>query len=363
MPSSTSSSDAAVLPAVAARAAAPGADHYARQTAADRPGVAQPVPTRPVPTQPWGRIILGALLLLVLLVGAWEAYWRNFGARPGYRNTYGLWAIQRRRIDAGEGDATVLVGASRIYYDLELPVWERLDGKRPIQLAFEGTSPLDLSRGSGGGPEVHRPRADRRGARSVLQRLRVSRRCGALHAQGIAVAVHRPVAVDAPDRAVPGVRRSGLRAGDGARAPALARATGQARVPWSCASSATTTPTATRYLWDKVADDPEYRALCAAHLARRLPALAGRSDSGGSVEDRAGADRARRARGGQTACARRPGAVRAHAEQRRIPASSRTPISRASAPGTRCSPRPGRPGSTSRTTPSCRATTCPSGRI
>jgi hypothetical protein len=131
-----------VLPAVAARAAAAGVDHYARQTAADRPGVAQPVPTRPVPTQPWGPVILGALLLLVLLVGAWEAYWRNFGARPGYRNTYGLWAIQRRRIDAGEGNATVLVGASRIYYDLELPVWERLDGKRPIQLAFEGTSPL-----------------------------------------------------------------------------------------------------------------------------------------------------------------------------------------------------------------------------
>ena len=117
-------------------------DRYARQTAADRPGVAQPVPVRPVPEQPWGRIILGALALLALLVAGWEGYWRNFGAEPGYRNTYGLWAIQRRRIDAGEGNATVLVGASRIYYDIQLPVWERLDGRRPIQLAFEGTTPL-----------------------------------------------------------------------------------------------------------------------------------------------------------------------------------------------------------------------------
>ncbi|HEV2286735.1 MAG TPA: hypothetical protein VGR80_11885, partial [Steroidobacteraceae bacterium] len=141
MPSSTSSSEARA-PGAAARATVDPADRYARQSAADRPGVAQPVPTRPVPAQAWGRIILWAVVLAVLLVGGWEAYWRSFGARPGYRNTYGLWAIQRRRIDAGEGDATVLVGASRVYYDIELPVWERLDGRRPIQLAFEGTSPL-----------------------------------------------------------------------------------------------------------------------------------------------------------------------------------------------------------------------------
>jgi hypothetical protein len=128
--------------APAARATVDPRDRYARQTAADRPGVAQPVPTRPVPAQPWGRILLIMLALLTLLVAGWEGYWRSFGARPGYKNTYGLWAIQRRRIDSGDRNATVLVGASRIYYDVELPVWERLDGRRPIQLAFEGTSPL-----------------------------------------------------------------------------------------------------------------------------------------------------------------------------------------------------------------------------
>jgi len=117
-------------------------DRYARQTAADRPGVAQPVPLRPVPAQPWGRILIGAVLLLALLLAGWEEYWRAYGVRPSIANTYGLWAIQRRRIDAGEGDATVLLGASRLYFDIQLPVWERLDGRRPIQLSFEGTSPL-----------------------------------------------------------------------------------------------------------------------------------------------------------------------------------------------------------------------------
>ena len=147
MPSSISSSD--ITPAAGggrfrddAPGLARGADRYARQTAADRPGVAQPVPVRPVPEQPWGRILLGVVVILALLVGGWEWYWRGFGVRPSISNTLGLWAIQRRRIDAGEGDATVLAGGSRLYFDIQLPVWERLDGRRPIQLSFEGTSPL-----------------------------------------------------------------------------------------------------------------------------------------------------------------------------------------------------------------------------
>jgi hypothetical protein len=117
-------------------------DRYARQTAADRPGVAQPVPLRPIPQQPWGRILAGMLVLLGLLIGGWEWYWRAYGVKPGITNSDGLWAIQRRRIDAGEGNATVLVGDSRLFFDTRLPVWERLDGRRPIQLCFEGTSGL-----------------------------------------------------------------------------------------------------------------------------------------------------------------------------------------------------------------------------
>jgi hypothetical protein len=148
MPSSISSSDLAQPGSVRhePRGAAGGGlalgDRYARQTAADRPGVAQPVPVRPVPEQPWGKILLGAVALLALAVGGWEWHWRDYGVRPSISNTFGLWAIQRRRIDAGEGDATVLIGASRMYFDMQLPVWQRLEGRRPIQLSFEGTSPL-----------------------------------------------------------------------------------------------------------------------------------------------------------------------------------------------------------------------------
>jgi hypothetical protein len=113
-----------------------------RLTASDRPGVAQPVPERDIPSRPWGPILLGAVLMASMLLLAWELHWRAYGASPSYRNSDGLWTQQRRRIDHGEGGATVLLGSSRTLSDVQLPVWERLSGERPIQLALEGTSPL-----------------------------------------------------------------------------------------------------------------------------------------------------------------------------------------------------------------------------
>ena len=117
---------------------------FVRLTASDRPGVAQPVPERDVPAQPWGRIFIVAILGTALLLAGWEAYWRQWDATPGYRNSAGAWAEQRARINAGEGDATVLVGTSRVLFDVQLPVWEQVTGKRPIQLGLEGTSPLPV---------------------------------------------------------------------------------------------------------------------------------------------------------------------------------------------------------------------------
>ena len=115
-----------------------------RRTASDRPGEAQPVPERDIPAQPWGPILLGGLALMLALLAGWEWYWRDFGATPGYRNDESQWSAQRRRINLGEGGGMVLVGSSRVLFDVQLPVWERLTGERPIQLALEGTSPVPV---------------------------------------------------------------------------------------------------------------------------------------------------------------------------------------------------------------------------
>jgi hypothetical protein len=150
MPSSIFSSDApaagaaviaADVVATPERFERPG---FVRLTASDRPGVAQPVPVRDIPPQPWQRIFIVALVLAALMLAGWEAYWRAYGALPTYRNSDGEWAMQRRRIDAGEGDKTVLIGSSRVLFDVQLPVWERIAGERPIQLAMEGTSSVPV---------------------------------------------------------------------------------------------------------------------------------------------------------------------------------------------------------------------------
>jgi len=115
-----------------------------RLTASDRPGVAQPVPERDVPAQPWRRVFVVAIALFAVLMAGWEWYWRDFGVTPSYRNSDGQWAQQRRRIDEGEGGKTVLIGASRMLFDIQLPTWESVSGERPIQLAMEGTSPVPV---------------------------------------------------------------------------------------------------------------------------------------------------------------------------------------------------------------------------
>jgi hypothetical protein len=85
---------------------------FVRLTASDRPGVAQPVPERDIPLRPWRSILLGALAMATLLVAGWEMYWRMYGVTPGYRNSDGAWAQQRRiheEVIAGGEEAILLL--------------------------------------------------------------------------------------------------------------------------------------------------------------------------------------------------------------------------------------------------------------
>lgn len=95
---------------------------------------------RETPARPWARIALAALVIAALLLGGWEAFWRSWDYQPGdYKNSESRWAQERRR---AVGEATVLIGSSRMLFNVDLGVWERASGGvRPIQLGLEGTSP------------------------------------------------------------------------------------------------------------------------------------------------------------------------------------------------------------------------------
>ena len=115
-----------------------------RLTAADRPGVAQPVPERDIPEQPWRTISLVTLALLVLLTAAWEWRMRALELVPGdLGGSYDSWADRRRLVDK-QNIPVALIGDSRILYDTDLDRVAQLTGIRPLQLGIAGGSGLPI---------------------------------------------------------------------------------------------------------------------------------------------------------------------------------------------------------------------------
>jgi hypothetical protein len=115
-----------------------------RLTAADRPGIAQPVPEREIPDQPWRDIALIVMVLVILLTSLWEWRMRTLELIPGDLGaSYDRWAELRRQVD--ERDVPVaIIGDSRILFDSDLDRATQLTSVRPLQLAIAGGSGLPI---------------------------------------------------------------------------------------------------------------------------------------------------------------------------------------------------------------------------
>jgi hypothetical protein len=48
--------------------------------------------------------------------------------------------VERRKVDSGPRDSIVIIGDSRILLDTDLATWQRLTGRRPVQLALLGAN-------------------------------------------------------------------------------------------------------------------------------------------------------------------------------------------------------------------------------
>src|ERR1700736_5527054 len=94
---------------------------------------------RLVPGQRWGTVLALVVIIEIACVASWESFWRaHYFVPDDYEDTPAVWQIQRER---ATGRATVLIGSSRMWQDVDLPAGERVAGTRPIQLAIAGKNP------------------------------------------------------------------------------------------------------------------------------------------------------------------------------------------------------------------------------
>jgi hypothetical protein len=134
MPSSISNSDVAVIES----------PHSAVSVLEQPRVVTIPPPSgfaRPVPVLPWLWVLVVAASVTLVLMVAWELEMRHLGLRAGdLDDGRADWAVERRKVDAGPRDSVVIIGDSRILLDTNLATWQRLTGRRPIQLGLLGAN-------------------------------------------------------------------------------------------------------------------------------------------------------------------------------------------------------------------------------
>lgn len=88
-------------------------------------------------------LIISIFLGIISLI-AWEVYWRTEGFYPTLDDNEALWSVQRNRVENLSDNDVVLNGSSRVLFNIQLNEWEEVTGRRPVQLAIPGSSPLPV---------------------------------------------------------------------------------------------------------------------------------------------------------------------------------------------------------------------------
>lgn len=96
---------------------------------------------RPVPNVPWRGMLAAVALLSTAATVAWEIHARRAGYTPTLNDTADLWSEMRGSV---RPDSIVLLGTSRMLFDMDLDELERGLGQRPKQLALVGSSPFPI---------------------------------------------------------------------------------------------------------------------------------------------------------------------------------------------------------------------------
>jgi hypothetical protein len=85
-----------------------------------------------------------ALALPALLAAGTEAVLRARGYAPEPMEEGRLWALAREAVRPHDPGEVVVLGSSRIQCGLQLDAWSEVTGRKPVQLAIYGSSPVPV---------------------------------------------------------------------------------------------------------------------------------------------------------------------------------------------------------------------------
>jgi hypothetical protein len=83
-----------------------------------------------------------AIILSLLVIASWEIHLRHQGNAISYDDNEALWAHNRGMVYEPADKSTVLLGSSRIKFDLDIPTWQNITRNHAIQLANVGSDPV-----------------------------------------------------------------------------------------------------------------------------------------------------------------------------------------------------------------------------
>lgn len=104
----------------------------------------RPMAERAPPAVGWVRVMLITLLVIIVGVGAWEATMRAaWLTTADIGDGDSAWARERRKVGAIPNQA-VIVGSSRLLFNIDMQLWRKATGIAPLQLSMRGTTPRPM---------------------------------------------------------------------------------------------------------------------------------------------------------------------------------------------------------------------------
>ncbi len=90
------------------------------------------------------RVFLYAFLLAIAFLIPYEWYWKHIEHWPAGHDlgSLDLWADWREKLNAQTSEDVVIMGSSRGHFDINIHLWDSITGRRPIMLAYPGSSPF-----------------------------------------------------------------------------------------------------------------------------------------------------------------------------------------------------------------------------